>query len=284
MPSWIWLLLSLLIALQVPVLPDLFATIISGITLAIVVAMVIVLLQRLLEWGIVKHALPLVKGDPQELPTVVKATIALTLWAVGLLLILSNLGVNVLSLVAGLGIGGIAVALAAQNILGDIFSSYSIFFDKPFEPGDFIIVGDHMGTVKKIGMKTTRIQALDGEEVIIPNRELTETRVRNFKRMQERRVVFRFGVTYDTPHATLKMIPDMIRAVITAQKDLRFDRAHFFRFGDSSLDFEVVYYFPSSDYNAYMDHHQSVHLALVERFEKEGISFALPTRTVHVVQ
>lgn len=211
-----------------------------------------------------------------------RIVIAVALWTLGALLILSNLGVNIVSLVAGLGIGGIAVALAVQNILGDIFSSFALYLDRPFREGDFIIVGSHMGVVKKIGLKTTRIQALQGEEIIIANQELTSARVQNFKRMRERRVLFRFGVTHDATPAQLRAVAGIVRKVIEDNPLARFDRAHFAAFGESSLDFEVVYYVGSGDYNAYMDLQQEINLAIYERLRAEGVAFAFPTRTVHL--
>jgi small-conductance mechanosensitive channel len=204
------------------------------------------------------------------------------LWSVGLLLILSNLGVNISALIASLGIGGIAVALALQNILSDMFSSFSIYIDKPFEIGDFIIVGEHMGTVKKIGLKTTRIEALQGEEIVISNNELTSSRVRNFKKMKKRRVVFHIGVTYDTPSTKLKKIPKIVKEYITKTPKCTFDRCHFFQFGPSSLDYEIVYYVQSSNYNDYMNTQQKLNLELVKSFEKEKIEFAFPTQTIHL--
>ncbi len=204
------------------------------------------------------------------------------LWSIGALFILSNLGVNVTSLVAGLGIGGVAVALALQNVLGDLFSSFAIYFDKPFVAGDFIIVGDSMGVVEKVGIKTTRIRALQGEEIVISNQELTSARIQNFKKMQERRVVFSFGVTYETSSDKLRRLPEMVTKIIESIKDTRFDRAHFYKFDDSALTFEVVYYVGSGDYNRYMDIHQEIHLAIKETFEGEGISMAYPTQTVYL--
>jgi len=208
----------------------------------------------------------------------------IVLWTTGLLLVLSNLGVNISALVASLGIGGIAVALAVQNILGDIFSSFSLYLDKPFEVGDFIIVGEHQGTVKKIGLKTTRIEALQGEEIVISNNELTSTRVRNFKRMKKRRVVFMIGVTYSTPHKVLKRIPEIMEKAIDSVKKTTFDRSHFKAFGPHSLDFETVYFVESNDYKQYMDIQQKINLAVVDAFEKEGIAIAFPTQTIHVHQ
>jgi len=206
------------------------------------------------------------------------------LWSVGLLLILSNLGVNISALVASLGIGGIAIALALQNILGDIFSSFSIYIDKPFEVGDFIIVGDHQGTVKRIGLKTTRIQALQGEEIVIANNELTSTRVRNFKQMKKRRIVFNIKVTYNTKPAKLNKIPKLIKEVIAKIKICTFDRAHLVEFGDFSLNFEIVYFLKSGDYKEYMDAQHKMNMAIIKTFEKEKIEMAFPTQTLHIHQ
>ncbi|MBD3269994.1 mechanosensitive ion channel [Candidatus Peregrinibacteria bacterium] len=204
------------------------------------------------------------------------------LWILGILFILSNLGINIVSLVAGLGIGGAAIALASQNILEDLFSSFVIFFDKPFRVGDFIIVGEDMGTVKRIGIKTTRIKALDGEEIVITNKELTSARIQNYKRMKERRISFDFGVVYQTPDEHVKAIPGLIRDIIESVKMTRFDRCHFKSFDESSLAFETVYFVTSGDYNKYMDVNQEIHNEIKKVFGKKGISMAYPTRTVYV--
>ncbi len=204
------------------------------------------------------------------------------LWVIAALFVLSNLGVNVTSVMAGLGIGGIAVALALQNILSDLFSSFAIYFDKPFVPGDFIIVGSDMGVVEHIGIKTTRLRALQGEEIVISNQELTNARIHNFKKMKERRVTFSFGVLYETPNEKLEKIPGLIKEIIDSINLTRFDRAHFHRFADSSLDFEVVYYTESPDFNAYMDVQQEIHLRIKSALEREGVSMAYPTRTVYL--
>jgi small-conductance mechanosensitive channel len=204
------------------------------------------------------------------------------LWALAVLLILDNLGLNVTALIASLGIGGIAVALAAQNILGDLFASLSIAIDKPFVIGDFISVDDLMGTVEHVGLKTSRIRSLGGEQIIFSNNDLLKSRIRNYKRMQERRVVFAMGVTYDTAEAQLELIPGMIRQAIEAQPAARFDRAHFKGFGAFSLDFEAVYYVREPDYNVYMDAQQAINLQLVREFAAHSIGFALPTQTLHI--
>jgi len=204
------------------------------------------------------------------------------LWVIGALVVLQNIGINVTSLVAGLGIGGVAIALAAQNILGDLFSSFAIVFDKPFAQGDFIIVGEHMGVVEKVGIKTTRLRALQGEEIVISNTELTNSRIQNFRKMKERRVQFSLGVTYDTPKKKLSKIPGIIEEIVKKSKRRRFDRANFKEFGDSALLYEVVYYLKSGDYNEYMDNQQTINLEVVAAFEKEGIEMAYPTRTVYL--
>lgn len=206
------------------------------------------------------------------------------LWSLVALLILDNLGLNVTALIASLGIGGIAVALAVQNILGDLFASLSIAIDKPFVIGDFITVDDLMGTVEHVGLKTSRIRGLGGEQIIFSNNDLLKSRIRNFKRMQERRVVFAIGVTYGTAEPALKMIPDLIRQAIEAQPMARFDRAHFKGFGAFSLDFEAVYYVREPDYTVYMDAQQVINLQLVRDFAAHGIRFAIPAQTLHIAR
>jgi len=206
----------------------------------------------------------------------------LVLWVIVLLLILDNLGVNITGLVAGLGIGGIAVALAVQNILGDLLASLSIVLDKPFVIGDFVMVDSLAGTIEHIGLKTTRIRSINGEQLIFSNNDLLKSRIRNFKRMSERRVVFHFGVVYQTTWEKLTHIKDMITEIIEKQENVRFDRVHFKEYGDSSLNFEVVYFVSSQDFKAYMDIQESINLAMFRRFKEEGIEFAYPTRTLYV--
>lgn len=208
--------------------------------------------------------------------------ILLVTYALILLLALQNTGVDVTSLIAGLGIGGIAVALAMQNILGDLFASLTIALDKPFVIDDFIVVGSEMGTVEHIGLKTTRVRSLSGEQLVFGNADLLSSRIRNYKRMSERRVVFGFGVVYDTPPETIEAISAIVRRAVEAQDNVRFDRCHFYRFGASSLDFEAVYYINSPDYNAHMDAQQAVHLAIARAFRERRIEFAFPTQTLHV--
>jgi small-conductance mechanosensitive channel len=204
----------------------------------------------------------------------------IVLWAVILLLILDNLGINVTTLIAGLGIGGVAVALAVQNILGDLFASLSIVIDKPFVAGDFIIVDSFMGTVEHIGLKTTRVRSLDGEQIIFSNSDLLKGRIKNYKRMRERRVVFPFKVRYDTAPEQLEQIPGIVKQLVEADEHTRFERSHFYKFGESSFDFETVFWMTTPDYNVYMDMQQRLNLALLREFDKRGIDFALPTKAL----
>jgi small-conductance mechanosensitive channel len=205
-------------------------------------------------------------------------------WSSILLLALNNLGINVTSLVAGLGIGGVAVALAIQSVLSDLFASLSIVLDKPFVNGDFLVVGEFMGSVEYIGLKTTRIRSLSGEQLVFSNSDLLSSRIRNYGRMFERRVVFSLGVTYQTSREKLKRIPVIIREAVQAQKNSRFDRSHFMKYGDYSLMFESVFYVKSADYNIYMDIQQAIYFDIHERFEQEGIQFAYPTQTLFVTK
>ena len=210
--------------------------------------------------------------------------IKVIVWFFAIFILLDNLGVKITPLIAGLGIGGVAIALASQAILGDLFSYFVILFDRPFEVGDFIVVGDYLGTVEYIGIKTTRIRSLGGEQIIFSNADLTNSRVRNYKRMEKRRVVFRLGVTYQTSLQQLKEIPVIIENIIRSVDDAIFDRAHFFSYGDFSLIFEIVYYVMGSDYNKYMDIQQEINFKIKEEFEKRGIEFAYPTQTLYLVK
>lgn len=204
--------------------------------------------------------------------------INVAIWTLVLLLTLDNLGVDITALVAGLGIGGIAVALAVQNVLGDLFASLSITLDRPFVIGDFLSVGDFLGSVEYIGIKSTRLRSLSGEQIIMPNADLLGSRVRNYGRMAERRVVFGTEICYETPIEKIERIPALIRQIVEAQNDTRFDRSHFMRHGASSLDFETVYYVLSPDYNKYMDTQQRINLTLHRELAQLGVEFAYPTQ------
>jgi small-conductance mechanosensitive channel len=225
------------------------------------------------------------KGKPEGNSLAIKWLIRISkgiIWGIALILFLDNVGVKITSLVAGLGIGGVALAFAAQNVLTDIFCFFTIFFDKPFEIGDFIITGDHMGTVEHIGVKTTRLRAIGGEQLVVSNTDLTGSRIRNYKTMQQRRVIFTLGVTYDTPNEKLEAIPGMIQKIVEGTEDTTFSRAHFASFGAYSLNFEVVYFVLSSDYDRYMDLNQRINLAIKDGFERLGVNFAFPTTTVQM--
>ena len=224
------------------------------------------------------------KTISESMISVMKVIIKLLIWSLALLMILSNLGVQITPLIASLGIGGLAIGLALQNVLGDLFSAFVIYFDKPFEEGDFIVTKKDMGFIKRVGIKTTRIQALSGEEIIIPNSELTSSRINNYKKMKTRRIVFSFGVEYDTSVKQLKKIKKIVERIISKEEFAVLDRVHFKSFGDSSLNFEVVYSVKSNDYNIYMDTQERINLQLKEALEKEGINFAFPSTTVYLRQ
>ncbi len=266
--------------LDFPIVAD---KLLNGIVLAIIIYQIIVFIQVLLNYFLSK--LVTVEQEDSADATVLQAMNMLAkiaLWAGGTLFFLSNLGVNVNSLAASLGIGGIAVALAVQNILNDIFSSFSIYFDKPFVVGDTITVGTDTGTVKKIGLKTTRLESLQGEELIISNKELTSARIQNFKKMEKRRVLFSIAVTYDTTLEQCKSIPELVAKVFQEVDGADLDRVTFKEFGDFSLNYEIVYYHLSNDYKECMLQRQDVNLKIKEEFEKAGIEFAFPTQTLFV--
>lgn len=280
-----YVFVSLYIAIRTLEISELFLKILTAILVVWVIYLVISAVQIFIDY-ILRRRLSAAKGEGE-----VKSSIQLlnmlarmVLWSIGIILALSNFGVDVTSLIAGLGIGGIAVALALQNVLTDLFSSFAIHFDKPFVVGDFVVVGDKMGVVKRIGIKTTRIQALQGEEIVISNRELTSEKIQNFKKMKERRVVSTIGVTYETSGDLLHEIPDIIKKIIDAEEKVRFDRAHFSSYADSALMFESVYYIDSADYNEYMDAQQKINFSILDAFRERNINFAYPTQTVYVTK
>ena len=277
-----YLIIALYVGVCVLNVPAIVRDITQAAVLIVVIAQIIWITSAIIDKLLVKKLLHISGDGAEQLLHVLRPIVSIVLWSVAILMILSNMGINITSLIASLGVGGIAVALAIQNVLGDIFDCFAIYLDQPFRVGDFIIVGDHMGVVRRIGLKSTRIESLGGEELVIANRELTSTRVRNFKRMQRRRVEFGFGVTYDTPVEKLKRLPGMVEAIVRGLDQTEFDRAHFKSFGAFSLDFAVVYYVSSNDYKVYMDIQQAINLALAERFAAEDIAFAFPTQTVHV--
>jgi len=205
-------------------------------------------------------------------------------WSIGIVMLADNLGYNVTTVIAGLGVGGIAIALAAQNILGDLFSYIVIFFDKPFEIGDFIVTGDHSGVVEKIGIKTSHIRSLDGQQLVMPNAEMAKSVIQNFKRLERRRVVFAIGVIYNTSAAQIREIPGIFKNIVSQQENAFFDRAHLKSFGDFSINYEIVYYIESADYVLYMDTQQAICMNIFDEFEREGIEFAFPTQTLFLTK
>jgi len=279
-----WLVAGVLVGSLLLEIPD---RVQGGITVTFVIALLI----QAGIWGVLlinsavdDYRKKSLEDSPADVTTLGLIGLAgqTAVWSLVVLLILDNLGVDITALVAGLGIGGVAVALALQNILGDLFASLSIVMDKPFVVGDFLMVGDFLGSVEKIGLKTTRLRSLSGEQLVFSNTDLLGSRIRNFGRMFERRVVFNIGVTYDTPRDRLQLIPGIVREAVEAEKGTRFDRSHFSKYGDFSLNFENVYYVLSADFNQHMDVQQAIYYAIHRRFEEEGIAFAYPTQTLIV--
>lgn len=280
-----YLLLSVGAAAQFIIWPSFVSTLGFWVALVILVYAGIRAVARIVDYffeRVVKERLTKQADFDPSMVRLLGKFVRFGVWVIALLLVAQNLGYDITALVAGLGIGGIAIAFALQNILADIFSSFSIYFDKPFSTGDFIIVGNDMGTVKHIGIKSTRIQTLQGPELIISNRDLTGSRVNNYRNMEKRRVVFGFGVAYETTGEKLRKIPKIVKEIVEGIKLAELDRVHFKEFGDFSLNYEVVYYANTAEYGVYMDMHQEINLEIKERLEKEGIEFAYPTQTVYI--
>lgn len=277
------LLLALGAAAYMLNLPPKVVRLLTSVELIALFAQLAILASYLFTTWAERHAEAQRQRDPAVATAMGAVTVfgRLAIFALALLLALENLGFDVTALLAGLGIGGIALAIASQSILGDLFASLSIVFDKPFVVGDFIILDNgFLGTVERVGVKTTRLRSLSGEQIVISNGDLLKTRIRNYKQMYERRVVFQLGVTYQTPPEKLERIGAMVREIIEALPDVRFDRAHFNVFGDFALNVEVVYYVGSPDYNLYMDRQQAINVAIYRKFAAEEIEFAYPTQTL----
>lgn len=207
---------------------------------------------------------------------------SVVIWSVLVIVGLSSFGVEISALVAGLGVGGVAAALAVQSLLGDVFSAVSLYTDRPFDVGDFVALGTDVGTVRHVGWRTTRIDALSGEHLVISNSDMTGSRIRNFTRMKERRIVFRMGLLYSTPLEALKQVPGWVKSIVEATEGTRFDRCHLIEFADSALSFETVYFVLSRDFNVYVELNQKILLGILDKLEAEGLSIAFPTRTLHV--
>jgi len=279
--------IALYFAVKTLVLPQIVSQVVYVLFVVLIIYEVIHALERLLDFFVKKYISKTKSTDEdaahaESMLKTLKVLAKIVLWLLGITMILANLGVNVTSIVASLGIGGIAIALALQNILSDIFSSFSIYMDKPFAVGDFIVLGKEMGTVEKIGIKTTRLRSPQGEEIIISNKELTTVRVQNFKRMEKRRAIFALGVVYGTPKEKLEKIPRIIEDIVTKNQGSEFDRCHFKEYADSSLNFEVVYYAKTSDYKEYLDVRHQINMEIYRKFEEEKIEFAYPTQTLFV--
>ena len=272
---------SLYLALRTLNLSAEVINIINIVSVFVITFFAIRLITSILDFSITSYSS--MEGASKQKAKQLKSLSALArfiVWGIGLIFLMSNLGFDISAVIAGLGIGGIAVALAAQAILGDLFSYFTIFFDRPFELGDYILVGDKNGTVEHIGIKTTRVRALSGEQLVFSNSDLTSSRLHNFKKLQRRRVTFQLGVIYQTPADKLKVIPEIVKQIIVDHSDAEFDRGHFKAFGDFSLNFEFAYFVLSSEYRVFMDIQQIINFNIYEKFEEEGIEFAYPTQTL----
>ncbi|HSK20027.1 MAG TPA: mechanosensitive ion channel family protein [Longimicrobiales bacterium] len=280
--TYFLLFISLYAASRVLYLSDSLGTALRFVGVIVVVAQTAVWGTVVINTLVTRQMARRVEEDAATATTInaLGFVVRLVFYSILVLMGLDNLGFDVTALIAGLGIGGIAVALALQNVLGDLFASLSIVLDRPFVIGDFIIVDDLAGTVEYVGLKTTRVKSLSGEQLVFANSDLLGARVRNFKRMYERRIVFGLGVTYDTPRSKLEQIPQMIREAVERQQNTRFDRAHFKEYGDFSLNFEVVYFVLVPEYNTYMDVQQAINFDIHRAFESAGIEFAYPTQTI----
>ncbi|MDR5171417.1 mechanosensitive ion channel family protein [Methylobacillus flagellatus] len=276
-------LFALLIALQFLELPERWETRLSHLTFFVIGIQIALWISKSITiWSSVQ----LLEKDGQVPNPVITSMLSwilkVAIWSIVILAILSNVGVNITAFIASLGVGGVAVALAVQNILSDLFASLAIGLDKPFVIGDFVVFGEVAGSIERIGLKTTHIRSISGEQIVCSNTELLKNIIHNYKRMSQRRVEFKFGVTYDTPATTLAKIPDIVKSAIETSDRTRFDRAHLKGFGTSSLDFEVVYFVDSSDFNLYMDTQQAINLYMINEFKKLDVSFALPTTNLHI--
>ncbi len=243
---------------------------------------IIRLITALISYSITSYIGSKYQDDKKKQARGIIVILNVVVWILGIIFLIDNLGYDITTLIAGLGIGGIAIALAAQVILKDLFSYFVIFFDKPFELGDSITVDDKSGTVEYIGIKTTRIRAVGGEQLVMSNTDLTDSRVQNLKRMEQRRVVFKLGISYKTSSEKLKKIPDLVSEIIQSQNLTRVDRAHFLSFTDSALSFEFVYFVLSADYNVYMDIQQEINIGIFNSFNQEQIEFAHPTQYIYL--
>lgn len=274
--------LSLLIALKLVSLPDRWEAAMSHawfIALAFQIALWMDTAVRLWMDSLTRDG----KARNPVTTTIIGVMVRIVVWTMMLLSILANLGVNITAMVASLGVGGIAIALAVQTLLSDVFASLSIGIDKPFEVGDFVVFGNVAGNVEHIGLKTTRIRSLSGEQVVCANADLLKQILHNYKRMDTRRIVFKFGITYDTPTEKVREVSALVKRIIEGVEHAKFDRAHFIAFDDSQLTFEVVYIMQVPDYTTYMDAQQEINLQLLDGMRSMDVQFAFPTRSIEFV-
>ncbi len=288
--AWVYTIVALYISVQIVELPNIFDSVFSTVVYIAVGYQVIEIALKLIEYGTRRF---LEKDEDREdrgraldanavnASHLIMIIAKIVLWSFGAIFILSNLGIEVTSLIAGLGIGGIAVALALQGVLSDLFASFSIYIDKPFKVGDYIILGTDSGIVERIGVKTTRIRTLQGEELVVSNAELTTARVQNFKKMKERRIASQFGITYETSSTKVKIVNSVVEKIFESIDGVRLDRVHFTTFADSALIFDVVYFVDSSDFGVFMDKQQQFNFALLDKFTELEIDFAYPTQTIY---
>jgi small-conductance mechanosensitive channel len=259
------------LALTVPARWDRRFEVVLGVALALQGAVwASTLVRVIVDKRFVRHA---EAGGPQVVPiaqTLVRFAGLVLVWTLAVLVILSNLGIDITALVAGLGIGGVAVALAVQRVLGDILASVSIAVDKPFQPGDFIVVGDQQGTVQRVGLRSTVLAGLGGEGLVLPNNDLLASRIRNFARMQERRVVFKVAIPDDTPVDLVEALPTLLRQCVEARDKVRFDRANLVNFTGAKFEYEIVYYMLSPDYKEYARVHEQLLLDVVRQARAAG--------------
>ena len=285
--AWVYTIVSIHAALIIFSLPNwldvtttaifLFALVWQGIEVAVTVV----------DYLTNKYVAVSAEGDAQAeanlgtIAELIRLMVRIGLWVLGSLFVLANLGINVTSLIAGLGIGGIAIAFALQGVLSDLFASFSIYLDRPFRIGDYIVIGTDSGTVEKIGIKSTRLRTLQGEELVVANAELTSARVQNFKKMDERRIVATIGITYETPYKLVENVPSVITEAFEAFDGGRLDRVYFTSFGDSALVFEIVYFIESPEMKDFLEVQQRFNLMLLKAFTEKGIEFAYPTQTIY---
>ncbi|MFW7381160.1 MAG: mechanosensitive ion channel family protein [Oligoflexus sp.] len=281
--GWFYVVVALLVTLQSLTLPEKAGYFINLVLTTLILIQILLVVSHWVRFSI-SHS-PIGRTPDGKARAIGSNLVSMTIifvWAIAFLFLLDNFGFNIATILAGLGVGGIAIGLALQSILGDVFASFAIALDKPFEIGDFIIVNDFMGSVDYVGLKTTRLRSLGGELLIFANKDLVNSRIRNYKQMMERRIVFTFGVTYDTDQDKLEAIPDKVREIINSVDRTRFDRAHFAKFADFSLVFEVVYYVLLPDFGVYMDIQQEINFKLRRTLMANQVNFAFPTTTLDI--